>query len=275
MLKKKLKQVLIAFVHFCNNPWLKINSNYFLFFFGRFFQSNSYVSTKSAVRDKLKYFPIYSELFKIIDNEGIIIDCGAHIGYRSIILNIASHCEVHSFEPYSKNYFLLEKNTRSYKNIKIYNFGISNVNKKLMMGYPKNADQKNINSGNCSYIDAIDMNFQKLPSEKINLKNFFDVYQNYFINKKIEFIKIDVQGDEKNIFHSMSFLLNQNTSFEIEISHNYNFTIGDVKNIISDRHYSIFTRKETLHKSTKKDLFLIPSIYEKKILKSNLSLVNV
>ena len=59
---------------------------------------------------------------------------------------------------------------------------------------------KNINSGNCSYIDAIDMNFQKLPSEKINLKNFFDVYQNYFINKKIEFIKIDVQGDEKIFF---------------------------------------------------------------------------
>ena len=72
----------------------------------------------------------------------------------------------------------------------------------------------------------------------------------------------------------MSFLLNQNTSFEIEISHNYNFTIGDVKNIISDRHYSIFTRKETLHKLTKK-ICLIPSIYEKKILKSNLSLVNV
>ena len=46
---------------------------------------------------------------------------------------------------------------------------------------------------------------------------------------KNKFIKIDVQGDEKNIFHSMSFLLNQNTSFEIEISHNYNFTIGDVK----------------------------------------------
>ena len=63
----------------------------------------------------------------------------------------------------------------------------------------------------------------------------------------------------------MSFLLNQNTSFEIEISHNYNFTIGDVKNIISDRHYSIFTRK-TLHKSTKKDLFLIHQFMRKRYL---------
>ena len=53
----------------------------------------------------------------------------------------------------------------------------------------------------------------------------------------------------------MSFLLNQNTSFEIEISHNYNFTIGDVKNIISDRYYSIFTRKEIFINQLKRSFF--------------------
>ena len=132
-------------------------------------------------------------ILKIVPRHGNFLDIGANIGWHSII--IAKFCKklkVHSFEPIKKTYTSLLKNIKCnfLKNIKAYNFGFYNKNKKILFySYPEG-------SGNSSMRNLSKLKNVKL--QKCNVKVLDD-----FINKKkikVDFIKCDVEGAELFVF---------------------------------------------------------------------------
>jgi len=74
-------------------------------------------------------------ILQIIPKHGHFLDIGANIGWHSLIVaKSRKKLKIHSFEPIKKNYSFLLKNIRCnfLKNIKAYNFGFYNKNKKIL-----------------------------------------------------------------------------------------------------------------------------------------------
>ena len=66
-------------------------------------------------------------LRNFINNESIVYDIGANIGYHTVAFSkLAEH--VYAFEPNNKNLDLLIKNTKTLDNVTIYNFACSDKN---------------------------------------------------------------------------------------------------------------------------------------------------
>lgn len=130
-------------------------------------------------------------IIQIIPKHGNFLDIGANIGWHSLI--VAKSCKklkIHSFEPIKENYSFLLKNIRCnfLKNIKAYNFGFFNKNKKILF-YTNPEGRGNSSIQNLS---------KNTEFQKCNVKVLDD-----FINKKkikVDFIKCDVEGAELFVF---------------------------------------------------------------------------
>ena len=131
-------------------------------------------------------------ILQIIPKHGNFLDIGANIGWHSLI--IAKHrkkLKIHAFEPIKKNYNLLLKNIKYnfLKNIKTYNFGFYNKNKKILF-YTCKEEMGNSSIRQLSKKNSV--------IQKCNVKVLDD-----FINKKkikVDFIKCDVEGAELFVF---------------------------------------------------------------------------
>jgi len=157
-------------------------------------------------------------LSKIIDEDKIeyFIDIGAHMGFYSINLAMKK-IRVFTFEPIIENFIQLKKNIKinKIKNIKVFNFGLSNQNKKVLMWVP---DKKK--TGGYSIVDNKDeeinnYNFKKLHKKKSQTKKGDHVIK--LKNKKIA-IKIDVERHEYNVLEGITELIRKNKIFlQIEL----------------------------------------------------------
>jgi FkbM family methyltransferase len=115
------------------------------------------------------------------------IDIGAEIGTYSILFS-SFYEKVISYEPIKTNFNTLKLNTSNYKNIKIFNYAIgNNVKKKFYLpdlNYGGSTIKKNKN----------------YKTEIVRFKNF---PKKISYLKKIDLVKIDVEGDENNVLKSL------------------------------------------------------------------------
>lgn len=141
---------------------------------------------------------IFSWMKKLNLENPIILDVGACIGMYSICYSkMYKNSKIFAFEPVIQNYQILKKNVKinKIKNISKINIGLSNENKNASIGIPDKSVHsryaKEINSGLFSI-------FSKEKKFKIKLKKLDSLIQ---INKlkKIDFIKIDVEGAEYKV----------------------------------------------------------------------------
>ena len=124
--------------------------------------------SKGRVFDKLSL----DTMLKYCKNKRVALDCGAHVGSWSFILENEFE-EVHSFEPSEDNFACLKKNTSK---AKLHKQAIGEAEKKVSIieKSPKNTGQNYIKEG-----DEIDM----ISIDSLNLDN-------------VDFIKFDVEGYE-------------------------------------------------------------------------------
>ena len=131
-------------------------------------------------------------ILQIVPKHGHFLDIGANIGWHSLI--VAKSCKklkIHSFEPVKQNYSFLLKNIRCnfLKNIKAYNFGFYNKNKKILVH---------------TYIEGMgNSSIQNLSKKNTKLQKCNFKVLDDFVNKKkikIDFIKCDVEGAELFVF---------------------------------------------------------------------------
>lgn len=124
-----------------------------------------------------------------------VIDAGANIGYVSLLLSrwVGPGGRVFSFEPVPRTFDLLQNNIRALKleNVKVFNFGVSNHSGHASMTIPDYA------TGGKNYYEAAITGQEGTPGS-------FDVELCAMDNvipqdeKRIAFIKIDVEGHEWN-----------------------------------------------------------------------------
>ena len=126
---------------------------------------------------------------------GVSIDIGAHIGSYSIFLS-KYFKKVYSFECNPTTFRILMLNSELIKNIKTFNLFLSNSNKKIYL------EINELDSGHC---------YQSKKHSNISIKSVnTEKFLNHKIKKKIDFIKIDVEGYEADILLSIKNLLIKN-----------------------------------------------------------------
>ena len=132
-------------------------------------------------------------IMKLLKKKGNFIDIGANIGWHSIIIaKKLKKIKVYAFEPIKKTYKFLIQNIKlnSIKNIKTFNFGFYNENKKIPF-YTYKEGLANSSIKNLSQRSSV-----------ILQKAYVKIFDN-FINKnkiKVDFIKCDVEGAELFVF---------------------------------------------------------------------------
>lgn len=151
------------------------------------------------------------------------IDIGANSGIYSLIVRDKFHnIKIKSFEPVKKTLAKFKNNlkfNKKLKNIKLYEFGLSNENSKLLM-------KAKVRDG---YIQSSGYGVVK---KNDNLKNLHTEYNIFKIgdniiklkNKDIS-IKIDAEGHEHEVLQGLKKLIIDNRIFlQIEIFKNFNKT---------------------------------------------------
>lgn len=144
--------------------------------------SNSLMSYGYWENNLIKYAEKY------LNDDSIILDVGANIGTWSIPLAIKNR-KVYSFEPYDSSFYALCGNIfiNKKENIIIPNHValIDDSNKKTCMMLPET-----VNIGGCKLIECSEINNE----QKYSLRTI-DSYE----FEKIDFIKLDVEGQELNV----------------------------------------------------------------------------
>ncbi len=136
------------------------------------YDNNSFYELENL--EILNYLPL---------EEGVFLDIGANIGNHTLYFSKILKRDVYAFEPVRENYNLLRKNIliNDLKNIKTFNIALGMCNSKvtLRQNYQDNSGTWEI----VDYTGDIDI----IPLDDIN------------INKKISYMKIDVEGHELEV----------------------------------------------------------------------------
>lgn len=119
--------------------------------------------------------------------DSLVIDAGGYLG------NFASHifakyqCEIHVYEPVQEYYKFIENRFLENDNIDIFPFGLSNET--------QNVEIKKSNDKSSLYLKTM----EAFTIEGIALRKLSELYK----DKKIDLLKLNVEGEEYNIFEDM------------------------------------------------------------------------
>jgi FkbM family methyltransferase len=157
---------------------------------------------------------------KLIKNEiNYSVDIGANIGKYTRLILQNTNSKVVSFEPLPGAFHELEKVKLEYPDrLEVYNIaiGIENNNLDLFFGEPKSEKASLIpNLNKLSFVG--NQNKNKITVEVKKL----DSFENFFNNKKIDFIKIDTEGFEYEVLKGAEKILKLHKPKFIQIEFNW------------------------------------------------------
>ena len=182
------------------------------------------------------------------------VDIGVYRGIYSYKLSQEFN-HVHSFEPNSFIFPFLKKNlTKIIRNISLYNYALSNLTGSTELRIPirskaffKSNYEELYRLGAASI--HTNNRFDKFHSMKVEKKKLDDI----LLDKKIGFIKIDVEGHEKEVIEGAKNIIKKNRPVllvEIEERHSKN-TVNDTINYINKFGYVSFYLSENKLLETK------------------------
>ena len=142
-----------------------------------------------------EYKQIIDILKKYIPEDGIMVDLGANIGLTTLyVKSFFPVIDVYALEPEFNNFKRLEKNINlnCLNNVTLLNKGIWSRTTKLKADY--------------SFGDRLDWAFRLVESDQnadqnIDVICMSELMENYSI-RNIDFLKIDIEGAEKNLFEN-------------------------------------------------------------------------
>ena len=164
------------------------------------------VTPQEHIQRQLFWYGFYEKKFiltweNFIQKDSVVIDIGANIGYYSLIASKkAAGGKVYSFEPFSGSYHLLKKNIElnHIQNIFPFQLAISNQRdeKILFISDPEN-------SGMTGFTQAENFAGETEIATAVALEQWVKVHD----LKKIDFIKIDIEGSEYDSLLGMKSVL--------------------------------------------------------------------
>jgi FkbM family methyltransferase len=192
------------------------------FFVYHFFKDNA------ALRDgdfEKKNIMLYKS---IVNNFNILIDVGANIGFYSMLFSSKTRNLSYAIELNPMTFYHLNLITRKNKNIKTYNLAITDKNS--FIDYPKFQPVKmSLKLNNKSYLD--------LGSITIPTQTIDSFLKKNLLEKKTDtsnlFLKIDIEGEETNLFKDSDLLIKEIKPFILLELHSPKFIkLEDSVNIL-------------------------------------------
>jgi len=196
---------------------------------------------------------------KLIKDDSIVFDIGANIGYYSIVAaNKAKHGEVHAFEPISSTFHALQQNIilNNLKNVIVNQNGVSNA-PGIYDYYISSTDNSGMSGMQPS--ENFSGHIEKIQTITI------DQYSTDRNLSSVDFVKIDIEGNELNALMGMKNTL---TKFKpvlfIEILNehltNYHATADDVFEYLNPMGYQSYSAKngklQKMEKSKEGDVII-------------------
>jgi FkbM family methyltransferase len=189
-------------------------------------------------------------LIKVVKRDDVVLDIGANIGFYSELLCnlIGPNGEVHAFEPDNLNFSKLSSIKIKYANLFLHREAVSNENGFLTL-YTSDV----INVENTTYKPEHYKSSYKVP--KVSIDNCFNQ------GKKINFIKMDIQGAELDALNGMQRVIGENDELIILMEvwnyglRNFGTTSMELYNLIRKLHLNIFVIHNNYIKLADKETF--------------------
>lgn len=215
--KMDIKQGLTYWVHpggirkHLNGVLLEIRKNNKLYYcFKREFH-NKYPFTVKDKKINLRYpssdgeWFVFYEIFEenvyhhqdcFIEEDDVILDIGANYGIFDLYAIDKGVSKIYSYEPVKTTYDYCVKNTKNYSEIDVFNKAVGKETGKSIIKVSKSSlGTSHMPNDNPFHRDA-----EEYQEEEIDVISINDVLENY---KNINFIKIDCEGYEYNIFEAI------------------------------------------------------------------------
>lgn len=197
--------------------------------------STRLMGKKLLVPDSASFLSMYKEIiekeiykFYTTSKNPYIIDCGANIGLSIIYFKkIYPNARIIAFEPDKKIFKILKKNIQSFnlENVKLIQKGVWSK-KSTMNFYSEGADAGRIITN--THIDK---------TSKI-----YTVKLNDFLNKTVDFLKIDIEGAEIDVLESSKEKLSnvKNLFVEYHSFTNQKQRLDKIIKILLDQNFRIY-----------------------------------
>ena len=238
------------------------------FLIKKFFISEKYLLKKRLKKAiKKNYEGELSLLEKIVNQNEESVDVGVYRGvYTYKLALICKH--VHSFEPNPLILPYLKKNLiKVVDNMTLYDLALSNENEIVDLKIPKRFNTINKNDYEQLYKLGYSTIHKKnnLTKENYITKKVKTMkLDNILLKKKIGFIKIDVEGHEKNVIQgAINIIKNKKPNMLVEIEEQHsNEKVEDTINFINKLGYkSYYYEKKNLIKTSKLSNYKLKNNY--------------
>jgi FkbM family methyltransferase len=171
---------------------------------------NDQILSRSIVYDKI-WEPETTKLIKKIIHEGDVgIDLGANIGYFTILMAnlVGTSGKIFSFEPAPQNFEILQKNIKQnhLENVISEQSAIGDIDGKIKL-YLSNT--------NAGWHKVFPTQFVDYEVSDKNIDVKICSLDKEFIDKKIDFIKMDVEGYEWNAIQGGEKILEENYNIKL------------------------------------------------------------
>ena len=205
----------------------RIISKPYIFLFGRKkmqFLNNIIFSLTLDAKGYKNYGNLYEtgekSFVRLIKNDlNLSLDIGANVGKYTKMLLSETKSNVVSFEPLPDAFEELKKIKSEYKGrLDIFNIAIGNENKEqnIFFGDVKSEKASLVTDlKKLSFVGDINKNSKIIDVKKL------DSFENFFSNKKIDFIKIDTEGYEFEVLDGAKNLLNKHKPKFIQLEFNW------------------------------------------------------
>lgn len=226
-----------------HNPYSKVNINWFSIKYLKHLPSNQLHSHKlfnnpTLFYDGHEFLHGLTEIFveeiykQNLPENAVIIDCGANIGLSVIYLK--RHfptASITAFEPDNKNYELLEKNVQSHN--------LSNVALRKEAVWIEDTMISFLEEGNMgSKIEQSNKSGQLLV-KAVRLKNF--------LQTKVDFLKLDIEGAEYQVLLDIKDDLKNVNNLFVEYHGQFDQSgeLIEIFNILKNAGFSIYIKEAT------------------------------
>lgn len=191
-----------------------------------------YIFLNSILQNKLWDEELVYKIINLLEDNTDILDVGACIGLISLGINLNNNknYKIHCFECNVESFIKLKYNTKSHKNIDIYNFGLGN---NFLLGNMSTSTYNNgiafiKNEYSKEYNNEIVYDCFKIAEQynEIDKNTFFTIIRlddiRYIFKRRVSIIKVDIEGYEKNfLLGAKEFIQEHKPYIFIEVFHEF------------------------------------------------------
>jgi len=161
-----------------------------------------------------------SRLISIINNNNIdvVIDCGANNGlYSQSLRGLGYKGKIISFEPIKKVFEELQNRSKNDNNWFVNHYALGDKNEDSTINISNNLSSSSLLNIKEKHISS-EPDSKVVRTEKIQVKTFSSVFNEFNLREKSIFFKIDVQGYEEKVLNGSEDVIDRIDVLQVELS---------------------------------------------------------